>query len=189
MAAFSAVTAVVLSPLAVAASPAFADSRDNAQIHLVSPATAAAENWSAQAYENSSAGAYTNPDQSVDLTAGAPLGQGARFFHMGQYSVQVELYRTTALDGATVGDITRLDYSTWAEATGSLQGEARSPKQPPYLRLSISSDGSGPKDTTLNFEPAENGAQGAVAQSRWQDWQTAATGGRWHVIEAGGPNT
>jgi hypothetical protein len=184
--AIAATTAVVLSPLAIAASPAMADTRDGASIRIVSPATAADENWTAQAYENLDAGAYTNPEQTVELAAGVPLGQGARFFNMGQYSVQTELYRTTEFDGDLVSDIKRLDYSTWAKATGALANDDHIAKQPPYLRLSISSSNSGLKDTTLNFEPAENGAQGAVEQSTWQDWETAAVNGRWHVIEGPG---
>jgi hypothetical protein len=182
--AFASTTAVVLSPLAIAASPAMADARDGASIHVVSPATAGAEKWTEQAYENLDDGAYTNPEQTVELSEGAPLGRGARFFSMGQYSLQTELYRTTALDGDKVSDISRLDYSTWAKATGAVKGTVAGPKQPPYLRLSISSDGTGTKDTTLNFEPAENGAQGAIKQAEWQDWETA--GGRWHVVESPG---
>jgi hypothetical protein len=178
--ALAATAGVVMSPLAFTAAPAQADPRDGAKIHLVRTSTSAAEKWLADAYEGTDTGDYVDPNQITEPALG-PLGAGARFFNMGAFSVQTELYRTSALDGAKVRDIALLDYSTWAKATGSRQGTEPTDKQPVYLRLSISSDGSGTKDTTLNFEPASNGT---VKQNTWQDWATA--GGRWHVIEGPG---
>jgi hypothetical protein len=180
--AMTATACVVLSPLAFTASPASADPRDEAVIHVVSPATMADEQWMADAYEGTDDGEYVDPNQSSALAAGAPLGRGARFFQMGAFSVQTELYRTTALDGERLDDISRLDYSTWQVATGSRSGTPRTDKQPVYLRLSLSEAGGGGQTATLNFEPASNATQGAVAQDTWQDWNTV--GGTWHVVQS-----
>jgi hypothetical protein len=85
------------------------------------------------------------------------------------------------LDGKQVDELRRLRYSTYAE---KLEGAGATPQQPPYLRLSISSTGSGTKDTTLNFEPANNSAQAPVANGEWQTWD--AFDGRFRVVEGPG---
>jgi hypothetical protein len=179
--ALTAATAVILSPLAVGVSPAAADTRDAAKIHTVTPSNLGAEKWTQQAYDCGDAnGDWLDPAQSFEPTPNAPMGHGAAFITMGAYGVQTELSRTALLDNVQVADIKRLDYSTFAKPTGS----ATATKQPAYLRLSISSTGNGIKDTTLNFEPANNSAQAPVQNGVWQGWNTAA--GKYRVVEGPG---
>ena len=120
--------------------------------------------WYTQAYENTPDGEYTVPEQS-DVTGPqrAPFGTDSHKMVIGQFAVQTELYRTNDYDGVNVGDLTRLEYSTFARNTAG-----GADRQPAYLRLSVDTDG----DTTtiedsLFFFPANNGT---VVNGEWQNW-------------------
>lgn len=125
------------------------------------------EDWYTQAYENTDTGEYTLPEQA-DVTGPqrAPFGTGSHQMNVGQYAVQTELYRTNDYDGVDLGDITRLEYSTYARHTAG--GDDR---QPPYLRLSVDDDNNGTLDTSLFFFPANNGT---VENGVWQNWDVMA---------------
>ena len=128
--------------------------------------------WYTQAYENTADGDYTVPEQS-DVTGPqrAPFGTGSHKMTIGQFAVQTELYRTDDYDGVNLGDLTRLEYSTFARNTAG--GDDR---QPAYLRLSVDDDNNGTLDTSLFFFPANNGT---VVNGEWQDWDV--TGGLMNV--------
>jgi hypothetical protein len=119
--------------------------------------------WYAQAYENTDTGAYTVPEQS-DVTGPqrAPFGTGSHQMTIHQFEVQTELYRTDDYDGVDLGDLTRLEYSTFARSTSG-----GADRQPSYLRLSVDDDNDGTLDTSLFFYPANNGP---VVNGQWQDW-------------------
>ena len=119
--------------------------------------------WYTQAYENTADGDYTDPEQS-DVTGPqrAPFGPGSHKMTIGQFAVQTELYRTDDYDGVKLGDLTRLEYSTFARNTAG-GGD----RQPSYLRLSVDDDNNGTLDTSLFFFPANNGT---VVNGEWQNW-------------------
>ena len=139
-----------------------------------------ATQWFEQSYDCSADDPFTTPDQDYIFGPGTPtLGAGSHVMRTGQYGGQTELYRTGQFDGTKISDIQRLSYSTYAHSTKANDGD----KQPAYLRLSIDSDttdgNSGP-DTTLNYEPANNPNDGAVADDVWQNWNT--TSGQWRDV-------
>jgi hypothetical protein len=111
----------------------------------------------------------------------APAGKGSAQLEIGDNADATQFLRSTVLDGQSVDDLRTLQYSTFAE---KLEGSGATPQQPPYLRLSIASTGTGAKDTTLNFEPANNSAQAAVANGVWQRWD--AIKGTFRVVEGPG---
>ena len=119
--------------------------------------------WYTQAYENTDTGEYTSPEQS-DVTGPqrAPFGAGSHKFVIGQFAVQTELYRTDAYDGVNLGDVTRLEYSTFERNTAG-----GADRQPAYLRLNVDDDNDGTRDTSLFFYPANNGN---VVNGEWQNW-------------------
>jgi len=138
-----------------------------------SPDSVIADNsvWYEQAYENFDTGGYLDPEQS-DVTGPqrAPFGTGSHRTHIGQSSAQTELYRTNAYDGMALSDLTRLEYSTYADST-----QADGPlRQPTYLRLSVDLESSDADsiDASLFFFPANNGT---VVNGAWQNWDV--TGG------------
>ncbi|GAB3772745.1 hypothetical protein GCM10027600_33070 [Nocardioides ginsengisegetis] len=120
--------------------------------------------WYTQAYEDTTNGAYTVPEQS-DVTGPqrASFGTGSHQMAVGQFEVQTELYRTDLYDGVNLGNLTRLEYSTFARTTTAGGAD----RQPTYLRLTVDSDGTGGADTSLFFFPANNGT---VVNGVWQDW-------------------
>ncbi len=129
--------------------------------------------WYAQAYEDTPDGKYTDPEQS-DVTGPqrAPFGTGSHKMTIGQYAVQTELYRTNDYDGVDLGDLTRLEYSTFARNTTAGGAD----RQPAYLRLSVDDDNNGTLDTSLFFYPGNNGT---VVNGEWQNWDV--TGGKMNV--------
>jgi hypothetical protein len=129
--------------------------------------------WYTQSYENTPDGLYTDPEQS-DVTGPqrAPFGSGSHKMAIGQYSVQTELYRTNDYDGVNLGDLTRLEYSTFERNTAG--GEDR---QPAYLRLSVDTDGDLTTiEDSLFFFPGNNGT---VVNGEWQNWDV--TGGLMNI--------
>jgi hypothetical protein len=151
---------IVISALGVAG--AFADGTPSLDSTVVRDGAG----WYTQAYENTDTGDYTTPDQS-DVTGPqrAPFGPGSHKMTIGQFSVQTELYRTDDFDGVNLGDLTRLEYSTFARSTNG--GALR---QPTYLRLNVDDDNNGTRDHSLFFYPANNQAQQDVANGVWQNW-------------------
>ena len=151
---------IVLSALGVTG--AFADGTPSSDSIVVRDGA----DWYTQAYEDTATGDYTDPQQS-DVTGPqrAPFGPGSHKMTIGQFAVQTELYRTDNYDGVNLGDLTRLEYSTFARSTngGSL-------RQAPYLRLSVDDDANGSLDTSLFFFPGNNQAQQEVANGEWQNW-------------------
>jgi len=138
--------------------------------------------WNAGAYDFDASAPAAIAQSMVFGPGNPPAGIGSHRMRVGDATDTVQFWRTTALDGINVGDVRKLDYSTFVQPDS---GNAfASQQQPPYLRLSISSDGSGTKDTTLNFEPANNPDQGAVEQNAWQTWNTAT--GLYRVVEGPG---
>lgn len=175
----------VAGPLAAAlvvATPAFAAvaTDDQTQLVRVTQSTTmdnAANGWFEQSYDCSVDEPFTTPDQDYILGPGDPtLGAGSHVMRTGQYGGQTELYRTAQFDGTQISDIQRLSYSTYAHSTKADDGL----KQPAYLRLSIDTDGDQNPDTTLNYEPANNPSDGAVADDTWQNWDT--TSGQWRDV-------
>lgn len=145
--------------------------------------------WNASAYNyggNGGAGSATYIAQKFVLGPDTPvLGKGSRQMTVWDNSDATQFWRTTALDGKKVDTIRELGYSTFQE---HMAGKAGVPlQQPAYLRLSIDSNGPDPvtgaivKDTTLNFEPANNSDQGAVQDGVWQTWD--AYNGLFRVVE------
>jgi hypothetical protein len=131
--------------------------------------------WYTQAYENTETGEYTDPQQS-DVTGPqrAPFGTGSHRLTIGQYAVQTELYRTNAYDNVDLGELTRLEYSTFERNTAG-----GADRQPAYLRLSVDNDGTDGTDSidaSLFFFPANNGT---VVNGEWQNWDV--TGGKINV--------
>ena len=129
--------------------------------------------WYTQAYENTATGQYTDPEQS-DVTGPqrAPFGPGSHRMAISQFEVHTELYRTNAYDGVNVGDLTRLEYSTFARNTAG-----GADRQPAYLRLSVDTDGdTSTIEDSLFFFPANNGT---VVNGQWQNWDV--TGGLMNV--------
>ena len=125
--------------------------------------------WYTQAYEDTPNGQYTEPEQA-DVTGPqrAPFGTGSHKMTVGQFEVQTELYRTNDYDGVDLGNITRLEYSTFARSTAG--GDNR---QPTYLRLSVDPDGATGglhNDKSLYFFPGNNGP---VVNGEWQHWDVA----------------
>lgn len=128
------------------------------------------DHWYTQAYEDTADGDYTDPEQTnVAGPDRAPFGPGSHKMTIGQYAVQTELYRTDDYDGVNVGDLTRLEYSTFAQTTRT-DGPDR---QPAYLRLSVDTDGDMTTiEDSVFFFPANNGT---VVNGEWQNWDV--TGG------------
>jgi hypothetical protein len=157
----------------------------NKAVDNVTVTDGAPNGWNAGAFDF---GATPNPvpaavDQSMAFGPGTPpAGIGSHLMREGDNENIVQFWRTGELDGVNVGDIRTLDYSTYVKPdAGNAHADSQ---QPAYLRLSISSDGSGTKDTTLNFEPANNPDLGAVQQNAWQTWHTAS--GLYRVVEGPG---
>lgn len=154
--------------LATGAAGAYADGTPSPDAKVVRNGA----DWYAQAYENTANGAYTVPQQAdVKGPQRAPFGPGSHQMTVGQFEVQTELYRTDDYDGVDLGDLTRLEYSTFARSTSG--GATR---QPSYLRLSVDDDNNGTLDTSLYFFPANNGT---VVNGQWQNWDV--TGGKMNV--------
>lgn len=124
------------------------------------------DQWYTQAYENTSNGQYTDPEQSnVTGPQRAPFGTGSHRMAVGQFEVQTELYRTNSYDGVDLGEITRLEYSTYANNTAG-----GADRQPTYLRLSVDEDGAANgvhNNKSLFFFPGNNGP---VVNDVWQHW-------------------
>ncbi|MGZ4560407.1 MAG: hypothetical protein ACXVXJ_05440, partial [Mycobacteriaceae bacterium] len=143
--------------------------------------------WNASAYNysgNGGAGATMRILQNFVLGPKVPvLGKGSRQMTVWDNSDATEFWRTTALDGKKVDSIRGLGYSTFQEHMAGRPGADL--QQPAYLRLSIDSDGPDAngvvKDTTLNFEPANNSDQGAVQDGVWQSWD--AYNGLFRVVQ------
>lgn len=174
--------ALICAPLVLVASSAAnadAPAPDSTKLTVVSPSTREASKWTAQAYDCDQGNSLT-PQQGFANYTGAPLGQGGHFMTLGKSVNQTELYRTTTIDGTKLANLTALDYSTMVRGTAA-NGAA---KQPLYLRLTVSSTGSGVQDATLYFEPALNSTQGGVKQNTWQSW-TAGPSSVWTTT--GGP--
>jgi hypothetical protein len=117
----------------------------------------------------------------------APLGKGSRQLIVKDNSDATQFWRTTALDGKPVDNVRGLGYSSYAEHAPGLAGADL--QQPAYLRLSLDSNGPDTqgavaKDTTLNFEPADNSDQGSVQNGVWQHWNAFA--GQFRVVEGPG---
>ncbi|RZI80168.1 MAG: hypothetical protein EOO67_19700, partial [Microbacterium sp.] len=145
-----------------------------------SSVTTGAGAWYTQAYDNFPTGGYLTPRQA-DVTGPnrAPFGTSSHRLTIGESSAQTELYRTNAYDGTLVADLTRLEYSEYAQS--SVGGSAR---QPAYLRLSVDTDNNGTTDDSLFFYPANNGT---VTNGTWQTWDVA--GGAINVNGDGGATT
>ncbi|MGZ6833553.1 MAG: hypothetical protein ACXVGN_10380 [Mycobacteriaceae bacterium] len=143
-------------------------------------------NESARFYYPDDSQADIDVDQSFVLGPKTPvLGKGSRQLTLGNLTGATQFWRSTALDGKKVDTLRKLGYSTYAEHVAGKAGSDL--QQPAYLRLSIDSDGPDAdgvisKDTTLNFEPANNADQGAVKNGEWQTWN--AFTGQFHVIES-----
>ncbi|HET7661382.1 MAG TPA: hypothetical protein VFK66_13420 [Oryzihumus sp.] len=147
--------------------------------------------WNESAWNyggNAGAGSSVAIAQSFVLGPKLPvLGKGSREITIGDNSDVTEFWRSTALDGKKVDTLRKLGYSTYAEHVAGKAGSEL--QQPAYLRLSIDSDGPDAhgaivKDTTLNFEPANNADQHGVLNGAWQTWNAFA--GQFHVIEGPG---
>ena len=144
--------------------------------------------WNASAYNysgNGGNGATMRILQNFVLGPKVPvLGKGSRQMTVWDNSDATEFWRTTVLDGKKVDSIRGLGYSTFQEHMAGRPGADL--QQPAYLRLSIASNGPDEnglitKDTTLNFEPANNPDQGAVQDGTWQNWD--AYNGLFRVVE------
>jgi hypothetical protein len=137
-------------------------------VHRVS-VTSTQGGWNAGAYDIDS-GAATKPQQSMVFgPATAPSGIGSHLVHYGDNINIIELWRNTLLDGVNVGDIRKLSYATYQKPAAKATVH---PQQPTYLKLSVSTDGEGPADDKLYFEPAfQHG--GEIADNKWQTWNTA----------------
>jgi hypothetical protein len=147
--------------------------------------------WNASAFNyggNGGAGSLMDVKQGFVLGPNKPvLGKGSREFTIGDNSDATQFWRSTALDGKKVDTLRSLGYSTYAAHTAGKPGADL--QQPAYLRLSIDSngpDGTGAveKDTTLNFEPANNADQAAIVNGAWQSWD--AFNGEFRVVEGPG---
>jgi hypothetical protein len=174
----AALGSLIVAPVVLAPGAFATPAPDSTTLTVVSPSTREAAHWTAQAYDCNQGNDLT-PQQTFALSAGAPLGQGAHFLRLGASGNQTELYRTTTLDGTPLSHLSNLQYSTTEHGT-----DPTVPKQPAYLRLTISSDGSGTQDSALYFEPALNPGQGSVAQDTWQSWD-AGLNATWTTT--GGP--
>lgn len=144
--------------------------------------------WNESAYNysgNGGNGALTAIKQGYVIGPKIPpLGKGSRQLIVNDNSDATQFWRTTALDGKQVDTVRSLGYSSYAEHTPGAAGADL--QQPAYLRLSIDSDGPDAqgnllKDTTLNFEPANNTDQGPVQDGVWQHWNAFA--GQFRVVE------
>ena len=142
--------------------------------------------WNESAYNYAGDGSTAAVDQRFVLGPNVPVaGKGSREMLVGDNPDVTQFWRTTALDGKPVDAVRALHYSTFEEHIAGKAGADL--QQPAYLRLSIDSDGPDSKgviakDTTLNFEPANNPTQGAVKNGVWQTWD--AFGGQLRVVES-----
>jgi hypothetical protein len=124
---------------------------------------------------------YLDPNQSMVFGPGTPpAGNGSHKFRLTNAEDNVvEVFRTDELDGTLVGDIRDLDYWTYQQPDAGNE----TLQQPPYLRLSIDTDGDGFGDDQLYYEPAiEHG--GAIESNTWQHW-TGVADGLWSRSGAG----
>ncbi|HET7387600.1 MAG TPA: hypothetical protein VFJ19_13165, partial [Nocardioidaceae bacterium] len=69
--------------------------------------------WGEMAYDSS---VYLPTQQDDETDSTAPVGGGAHFMYLGSASDEVQLYRSTALDGKTLSQVSSLSYSTFATA-------------------------------------------------------------------------
>jgi hypothetical protein len=158
--------ALVVSGTVSVTGPAYAATSDNdvVEVHAGDPA------WAEQAYECFETGATLTPQQEdVDGPQRAPYGSGSHHTTINEYSSQTELYRTSAYDGTMLANLSRLEYSTHADALHP-DGPDR---QPTYLRLNVDNDGDQVRDASLFFIPANNADQQPVQNGVWQNWDVA----------------
>ena len=135
-----------------------------------------ADTWVAQAYF-CDGNDYTPNQADVFGPNPAPFGPGSHQATLNDNDLRTELYRTPAYDGTPLGDLSRLDYSTFATATDAGTGL----RQPTYLRLNVDNDGDGATDASLFFFPANNTDSNGdgVKNDAWQNWSTID--GQWGV--------
>ena len=174
----TAVSVVAGGSLAITA-PASAATQDNAVVEVNNDDAT----WAEQAYECFDTGANLTPQQkSVAGPQRAPYGSGSHHIQINEYSSQTELYRTDTYDGLPLAELSRLQYSTHADAFG----EDAPDRQPTYLRLNVDNDGDQVRDASLFFFPANNGEQQPVVNGEWQNWDVA--NGDLSVNGDNGPN-
>lgn len=126
--------------------------------------------WNAAAYN--AVDDQANPVPQQEMAFGPetpPLGIGSHVIHYGSNTNVIELWRSPELDGVNVGDIRKLDYSTYVKPGADAPAGTQ---QPEYMRLSVSTNGDGVHDADLFFEP-DFEHSGQVADNTWQTWNTA----------------
>jgi hypothetical protein len=125
--------------------------------------------WVRQAYDCDLGDDLVTTQRDVWGPPTPPLGVGSHQFRMGDNSLRTELYRTPLYDGERLSSIRTLTYSTFAVPNSSNV----TPQQPPYLRLSVDTNGDAERDTSLFFFPGNNIDQAPVANGEWQSWDVA----------------
>jgi hypothetical protein len=136
-------------------------------------------NWASSAFDSSD-GAPNNGDLTSNQTfvrdpGTPPAGEGSLRYTIDDNSNRVEQFRTAQYDGRLLRDLRNVRYSTFQRP----KGNNTQAQQPVYLRLNVSTDGDQTMEEQLYFIPANNGAQQAIEQSTWQNWDTH--GGTWNV--------
>ncbi|WP_426560729.1 Calx-beta domain-containing protein [Angustibacter sp. McL0619] len=124
--------------------------------------------WKAQAFEAFDGGGnghLTPRESDVQGPGRAPFGTGSHQITIGESTAQAEIYRTTDFDETHLADISRLAYSTFAQAKAGTD-----PRQPSAMRLAIDTDGDGERDHKLYFFPANNADQQPIDNGVWQNW-------------------
>src|SRR3954451_7665572 len=135
--------------------------------------TANPHGWTPVAYNTTTFDTTTPRQSDVFGPGNPPAGIGSHKFRADSTTDNqppdqdvLELYRSTSLDGVKLGDVRNLDYWTYDQPARGVTGQ-----QPPYLRLSVDSDGDGEGDASLFYEPSINHPS-AVADNTWQHWMT-----------------
>src|SRR5690242_11593971 len=176
----SALAGSVAGPIAAAllvATPALATVATVDQTQLVrvtQNGTDPSTQWVEQAYDENDTdpnAQFLTPDQDFVLgpTANPALGAGSHVLHIGQFTGQVELYRTAMYDGTLASDIKHISYATYAESTNN----CGCVKQPAFLRLSFNLEGQSDAapDAFLYYEPSINHPD-SIQDGVWQNWDT-----------------
>ena len=145
----------LVNPRAFAAAPATDSIRDGSS-------------WTGQAFEafEGGNGHLTPQEADVQGPGRAPFGTGSHRITIGESTAQAEIYRTNDFNGTRLADITRLAYSTFAQAKAG--GQVR---QPSAMRLAVDTNNDGERDHKLYFFPANNAAaQQPIENGVWQNW-------------------
>jgi hypothetical protein len=121
--------------------------------------------------------ACSNPSANGNVTKGfqngqpngqdAPLQTGAYGFTLNDND-SVVLLGLRRYDGQLLSSLTELRYSERFDNPGS--NNLLAPGVEIMIDNNNDGDATDPGDDQLEFEPAENGAQGAIVEGRWQSW-------------------